>query len=609
MNTPNVNAAQRAQMLSLLGLPQAWAGRSSYTLLDLDDEYGSRFVTLWSQWRRDPRRCSRLHVVLVLENLASPSSVLEHCSKVLSVQAYALAKQMVEQWPLNMPGMHRLEFEALSVTLTLAVGPISVMLKRLDLAADAVLFAQTQLAEPPRGRADAALGLGRLIKPAAVLLAGGSARMWPAWFEASLLFHEQAAHPSPSPTPTSSTGDTQERTPTVILRARASPHSVAGVESIASASSATMPRHLVVVGGGLAGLHVAQALALRGWRVTVLNAGIEHAPQAGHLAAALTPVVSRQDDSYARLSRAGSLRAQARWSQMPREIVTPCGALQLQRLSGRIVDLRRIVDELKLPEQFVRFVDVAQASELAGLSLARGGLYFSTARRVQPGPLLAKLAQVEGVTCLHAEVVRLERGGQQWRAIDATGRVVIEAEQMVLAAGLATQKLLAASALLATGSRLASLYGLGGELTYVDQGMLAGGPRCIVSGDGYVLPAVQGQCVIGGSYLNGDLASAEAASLARQENLERGAQLLNVPLSRSARTPSLLKGWGGQRAVVPDRFPVVGPVLGAPGLFVATGFASRGLTWASLVGDLIAASLTNEPPPLENDIIARISKN
>jgi len=546
---------------------------------------------------------------LVLENLPSSSSVLEHCAQVLSAQAYALARQMVEQWPLNMPGLHRLEFEALSVTLTIAVGPVNLMLKRLNLVADAVLFAQTQLIEPTRGRVDEAFGLGRLIKPDAVLLARGSARTWPAWFEKSLFFREQAAHQSLPPTLTSAASYTEERSSTVILRARASPRAVARSESIAPAFATTMPRHLAVIGGGLAGLHVAQSLALRGWRVSVLNAGIAQAQQDSHLAAALTPVVSRQDDHYARLSRAGSLRARARWSLMPQAIVTPCGALQLQRLSGRIVDLKRIVDELRLPEQFVRFVDVTQASELAGMSLARGGLYFSTACRVQPVPLLAKLAQEGGVTCLNAEVVRLERRGEQWRAIDATDRVLIEAEQMVLAAGLATQQLLAASTLLAAGSRLASMYGVGGELTYVDQGLLAGGPRCIVSGDGYVLPAVRGQCVVGGSYLNGDLASVEAASLARQENLERGAQLLNIPLSRSVRAPLKLKGWGGQRAVVPDRFPVVGPVLGAPGLHVATGFASRGLTWASLAGDLIAASLTNEPMPLENDIIARISKN
>jgi tRNA 5-methylaminomethyl-2-thiouridine biosynthesis bifunctional protein len=114
--------------------------------------------------------------------------------------------------------------------------------------------------------------------------------------------------------------------------------------------------------------------------------------------------------------------------------------------------------------------------------------------------------------------------------------------------------------------------------------------------------------VVGGSYLN-EAASPEAVALARQENLERCAQLLNISLPRSACAHSTLKGWGGQRAVVPDRFPVVGPVAGSAGLWVATGFASRGLSWASLVGDLIAAALMNEPLPLENDIIAKISKN
>ncbi|KAG1166532.1 hypothetical protein G6F35_018134 [Rhizopus arrhizus] len=51
--------------------------------------------------------------------------------------------------------------------------------------------------------------------------------------------------------------------------------------------------HAVVVGAGLAGAGIAQALAGRGWRVTVLDAGraLGAPAHAGHLAAALTPVV------------------------------------------------------------------------------------------------------------------------------------------------------------------------------------------------------------------------------------------------------------------------------------------------------------------------------
>jgi tRNA 5-methylaminomethyl-2-thiouridine biosynthesis bifunctional protein len=610
MNTQNTLTMQSAQVLKLLGLPQAWAGRESYTLLDLDDDDGLRFVTLWSQWRSDPKRCARLHVVLVVRALSLPSHVRAHLASALPAQDHALAEQLCQQWPLNLPGIHRLEFEALNVTLTLAVGLAGVMLSRLTLAADAVVLSERQFVAPALGQASWVLELGRLMKANTVLLAGVKTAAWPVWFETSMNFHEQATYPFEGGQ--NSLEQASIRHDAYVLRAQASPRSLAGVGSRASYYSASAPRHLVVVGGGLAGLHVAQALALRGWRVTVLEAGFAQVQlQPGHLAAALTPVVSRQDEPYARLSRAGSLRAQARWTQMSEAIVMPCGALQLQRASGRIVDLKRIADELGFPEQFMRPVDAAQASELAGMALARGGLYFSTARRVQPQPLLAKLAQTDGITCLSAKVARIERvagGVGPWRVLDRTGTVLAEASQVVLAAGLATQELLAVSDLLEPGSRLASMYGLEGELTYVDQALLAGGPRCIVSGDGYVLPAVQGQCVLGGSYLN-DGGSPEASALARQENLERGAQLLNIPVPSSQGERSPLKGWGGQRAVVPDRFPVVGPVLGSPGLWVATGFASRGLTWASLAGDLIAACLASEPLPLENDIIAIISKN
>ena len=603
MNTQNARAALRAQVLRLLDLPHAWAGQESYTLLDLDDDDGLRFVTLWSQWRSDPKRCARLHVVLVVQALSLASTLQGRLLSVLPEQDHALAEQLVKQWPLNLPGVHRLEFEALTVTLTLAVGPAQVMLSRLTLAAEAVLLSEAQLVELAPSQQTEAVWLGRLIKANTVLLACATKAAWPTWFETSLVFHEQTTYRLEAglkhPEPTS---------PNSLLRARVSPRTFACAASV-SCDSSTALRHLVVVGGGLAGLHVAQALALRGWRVTVLEASMAQAQlPSDHLAAALTPVVSRQDDQYARLSRAGSLRAQARWAQLPDAIVTPCGALQLQRASGRIVDLKSLAEGLGFSEQFMHFVDAAQASELAGMPLARGGLHFPTARRVQPRPLLAKLAQTEGITCLSAQVARVERGLGQWRVLDRTGRVVIEAPQVVFAAGLATQHLLAASGLLTTSSRLASMYGLGGELTYVDQELLAGGPRCIVSGDGYVLPALQGQCVVGGSYLN-EAGSAETVALARQENLERGAQLLNITLPPSACPQPLLTGWGGQRAVVPDRFPVVGPVAGSVGLWVAAGYASRGLTWASLAGDLIAAPLMNEPLPLENDIIAKISKN
>ena len=88
-----------------------------------------------------------------------------------------------------------------------------------------------------------------------------------------------------------------------------------------------------------------------------------------------------------------------------------------------------------------------------------------------------------------------------------------------------------------------------------------------------------------------------------------------------------LQGRVGWRATAVDRLPLVGAVPmqppfdtapdaspaalpdqprhwpRVPGLFVATGLGSRGLTWAPLVGRLIASWITGAPFPLPADLV------
>jgi tRNA 5-methylaminomethyl-2-thiouridine biosynthesis bifunctional protein len=40
-----------------------------------------------------------------------------------------------------------------------------------------------------------------------------------------------------------------------------------------------------------------------------------------------------------------------------------------------------------------------------------------------------------------------------------------------------------------------------------------------------------------------------------------------------------------------------------PGLYGLLGYASRGLTWAPLAAELLAASLEGEPLPLESSLV------
>ena len=58
------------------------------------------------------------------------------------------------------------------------------------------------------------------------------------------------------------------------------------------------------------------------------------------------------------------------------------------------------------------------------------------------------------------------------------------------------------------------------------------------------------------------------------------------------------------RAVTRDRLPMMG-ALGSDA-WCATGFASRGILWGTLAGEVIAAQLEGEPAPLEAPLLRAV---
>lgn len=154
--------------------------------------------------------------------------------------------------------------------------------------------------------------------------------------------------------------------------------------------------------------------------MTVLDAGLARgAPaHAGHVAAALTPVLARDDNARARLSRAGSGRALARWAALPGGAAPRvCGTVQLDRDAGRAAALADTLATLAFPADWVRAVSRDEASALAGLPLARGGVFFGQGMLVQPSELIPALLATAGVQVAPGCVARLARdagAGARW---------------------------------------------------------------------------------------------------------------------------------------------------------------------------------------------------
>jgi tRNA 5-methylaminomethyl-2-thiouridine biosynthesis bifunctional protein len=67
----------------------------------------------------------------------------------------------------------------------------------------------------------------------------------------------------------------------------------------------------------------------------------------------------------------------------------------------------------------------------------------------------------------------------------------------------------------------------------------------------------------------------------------------------------MLSGRVGLRTVSPDRLPLAGPVqlAGATGIFACLGLASRGMTWAPLLSEILACCITGEPAPIERSVL------
>ena len=244
---------------------------------------------------------------------------------------------------------------------------------------------------------------------------------------------------------------------------------------------------------------------------------------------------------------------------------------------------------------------------IAGLTLQRGGIHFPMAVRVQPEAFINQLLSGVAVSRRAARVDRLMRRGNVWQVLDAAGQGLEEAPTVIVAAACATQDILSASGLLAADARLRTMHQLGGEITYLPERAISGGPRCIVSGDGYVLPAVSGLCVTGSSYLHG-ADQVFVTSAGARENMQRTDGLLGSRLVEACLEDRAANGWAGWRAVLPGRLPAIGAVDEEQTLWAVAGLASRGLTWSSLAGDLVAATLNGEPSPLETDIIDKISQ-
>jgi tRNA 5-methylaminomethyl-2-thiouridine biosynthesis bifunctional protein len=559
-------AQSRHVFLAGNGLPGRWAGRRVFTVLETGFGLGLNFLVTWAAWRADPQRCARLHFVSVEKHPFRGADLARLHARYAELAA--LAAELRAAWPLLVPGLHRLEFDSGRVALTLAFADLGDALPQLRLATDAIYldgFAPAKNVE--MWSPHALKALARRAAP------GASAATWSAAGAVRSAL-EQAGFEVEKRAGFAAKRD--------MLVARYAPRGGA-----AAAPVAPPERRALVVGAGLAGAATCERLAARGWEVTLVERRREPAQEAsGNHAGVFHPVATPDDSVLARVTRAGSLYALARWRAVSGAAWAPCGVLQLARDDDEDAAQQRALDALGAPREYARRVTRAEACELAGAEVACGGLWFGPAGWARPPDLVrAQIAHAATEACFGIEVAALERDGETWSARDAAGSLIARAPVVVLAN--------AADALRLAPSPDIALRRVRGQLTHLPAGRLRA-PRLPLLRGGFVLPEVDGIVVAGASY-DFDDPDPQPRVDGHAGNLERLERIL--PGAARGLDPAALDGRVGFRAATRDRLPVVGAL--APGLYGAFAYGSRGLVWAALAAELLASLLEGEPLPLE----------
>lgn len=402
-------------------------------------------------------------------------------------------------------------------------------------------------------------------------------------------------------------------------------------------------KHVAIIGAGIAGCTLAEALGRRGIHTTLFDAdkvasGASGFPQAG-LYARLSPDQGDLEDfclhalNYARgfylrqktladkLGSVNSRRTNSRGTNSHSTVnsINLCGLIQLPKSEHEREKMQLIANRFSDAPQLLSYQSAEQLSELSGQTLNSDGLWFPGCGWVD-GPALcqslveqsrAELKQQTPVT----GIIELENGVR-----------LIGEDQINLGQFDAVVICTATQAPPVETADWLPIRPIRGQISFLQNQPEITGLKTVICKKTSVTPAnQQGICSVGATY-EIDQNNSHLKPQDHQTNLEQLQDLLAIEKPLDI-TSDQLTGRAATRATTPDYLPLVGslpmaqsfqerfklwskdrkrpvpkPAENHSGIYLNLGYGSRGYTYAPLCAEILAAKITAEPEPVSMEM-------
>ena len=350
---------------------------------------------------------------------------------------------------------------------------------------------------------------------------------------------------------------------------------------------------VLVIGAGIVGVSVAEALARRGAEVSVIDMRSPGRGASQASAGMLAPYLEAEPDSPLLSLGVRSLGLFDDWIAHLREVgglpieYARTGSLEVARDDAEAARLRDASRWLARAGVTHKWIDSSSLQEIEpAVGTAAGALHVAPHGLVGVASLIAALVQSArwaGATfTAPVEVVNLEprRDGVVVHTTGSGGAEADTADVVVIAAGSWSR-----------GVRVAGVSALPvrpirGQLLHLRWPEKVPPPRSVIwGGQCYVVPWSDGSLLVGATVE--DVGFDESSTVAGVESLARAVRTL-LPAAAEAHVEFVRVGL---RPATPDGFPIIGPLARAPRVMMATGHYRNGILLAPVTAEIVSRQI------------------